>query len=203
MITNKRPFVKQTVGAQYICFASAISPALVYSTDVEKTETVKSIKTTESSETGKVFASGKLYDSSVKQSSIEVAVEVVAFVAETLAKMRAEIVETGGLVLSGSSTDRPYFAYGKVVELKGAKRFEWFPKCQLVSNTDDTSSSEESFSEQNDTLTITAMPFDEAGNIKVYVQTDMTVCPEWMTEDLFFSVPILDQEMLTALDPTP
>ena len=198
-ITTKTPVIKQSVGAQYACFATATSPALVYETAVEKTETVKSIKTTENSESVAVRASGKDYKTVSKVSSVEIAVEVVAFVAETLAKMRGETVDVGGLVLSGAQADRPYFAYGKVVQLDGGKvRYEWFPKCQLVSNTDDISTSESSFSEQNDTLTIKAYAFDTAGNVKVYVQSDMTTFPAGLTEAEFFAAPILNAAGLTA-----
>lgn len=197
-ITTKTPYIKQTVGAQYICFATAIAP-LTYDAAVEKTETVKSIKTTENAETAIVRASGKDYKSVSQTSSTEIAVEIVAFVAETLAKMRGEVVDTGGLVLSGAPADRPYFAYGKVVQLDGGKvRYEWFPKCQLISNTDDIGTSEESFSAQNDTLTIKAYAFDTAGNVKAYVQSDMTTFPAGLTEVEFFTAPILNAAGLTA-----
>ncbi|HAM62122.1 MAG TPA: phage tail protein [Erysipelotrichaceae bacterium] len=197
-ITSKTPYIKQSVGAQYIAFATGVNP-LVFETNIEKTETVKSIKTTENADSTVVRASGKDYKTISKASSVEVAIEVIAFVAETLAKMRGETVDVGGLVLSGAQTDRPYFAYGKVVLLDGGKaRYEWFPKCQLVSNTDDISTSEESFSEQNDTLTIKAYAFDAAGNIKTYVQSDMTNFPAGLTEAEFFAAPILNAAGLTA-----
>lgn len=203
MITKKTPNIKQSVGAQYICFATNIDTK-TYSADVEKTEVVKSVETNESSEATPIYASGKLIQNVSSQGSAEISIEVIAFVAETLAKMRAETVETGGLVLSGSGTERPYFAYGKVVKLQNGKhRFEWFPKCQLTTNTDSVETSEGSFKEQNDTLTVTALPFDDFGNIKVYVQSDMATYPTWLTEDLFFSKPVLDQAMLTALETVP
>lgn len=203
MITKKTPNIKQSVGAQYVCFVTDITQ-LLFSTDVEKTEVVKSVDTNESSESTPIYASGKLIQNVSNQASTEISVEVIAFDPLTLAKMRAETMETGGLVLSGSGSERPYFGYGKVVKLQNSKyRFEWFPKCQLSSNTDSVETSEGSFKEQNDTLTITAMPFDESGNIKVYVQSDMATYPLWLTEDLFFSKPILTQAMLTALEPAP
>jgi len=199
MINKKTPSIKQSVGAQYICFATAVDP-LTYDAGVEKTEVVKSVGTNESSESTKVYASGTLYQSINNQASTEVSVEVVAFVAETLAKMRAETVDAGGLILSGGATERPFFAYGKVVKLADNNaRFEWFPKCQLSSNTDDIETKEESFNEQNDTLTITALPFNAAGDIKTYVQTDTTNFPDGLTEDLFFSKPILVPADLAAL----
>lgn len=201
MINKKTPLIKQSVGAQYICFATGIDP-LAYATDIEKTEVVKSIGTSESSESTKLYASGTIYQSITNQASTEVSVEVVAFVAETLAKMRAETVDIGGLILSGGGIERPYFAYGKVVKLTNNNyRFEWFPKCQLSSNTDDVETSEDAFKEQNDTLTIMALPFNAAGDIKTYVQTDTTNFPAWLTEDLFFSKPVLTPADLAGLQP--
>ena len=196
MITTKRPHFKQTVGAQYICFATGIDP-LVYDSDVEKSETVKNISTTENTESSKVYASGKVYATSNQTSDIEVSTEVIAFVVATLAKMKGESVGAGGLVKSGNG-ERPFFAYGKTVILSdGVVRLEWFPKCQLTANTDDVSTSEGSFSEQTDTLTISAMPYDDK-NIKTYVQSDMEEFPEGLTEDKFFAKPILTDADLVA-----
>lgn len=191
-ITTKTPFIKQTVGALYACFATAHSPAMVYDIAVVKSEVVKAIKTTENADSAVLRASGKVYKTITAASSIEHAVEVVAFDPADLAKMRGDTVDVGGLVLSGAPADRPYFAFGKVVQLDGGKfRYEWFPKCQLTANSDDIATSEEKFSEQNDTLTITAYPFDTAGNIKASVQSDMTGFPAGLTEAEFFAAPIL------------
>ena len=200
-ITKKTPAVKQSVGAQYICFATDIDP-LTYDTAVEKSETVKNISTTENAEMVPVRASGAIYKNVVGPSDIEISTEVVAFVAETLAKMKGETTDTGGLVLSGAPAERPTFGYGKVVKLDGGiVRYEWFPKCQLVGNTDDIGTSEDSFKEQNDTLTIKAQPFDAAGNTKTYVQSDMTTFPTGLTEDEFFAKPILTPADLLAANP--
>ena len=49
----------------------------------------------------------------------------------------------------------------QVVKLKNGKsRYEWFPKCKLVENSDDIATSEEKASEQTDTIKIRAYPFD-------------------------------------------
>lgn len=61
-INTKKPAMKQTVGAQYMCFADATEGKEydgTYEADVEKTEVVKSVKVTENSETSDVYASGK------------------------------------------------------------------------------------------------------------------------------------------------
>ena len=194
-INTKKPAMKQTVGAQYMCFADATEGKEydgTYEADVEKTEVVKSVKVTENSETSDVYASGKIYDSDSPMSSIDIEVSVIAFPDDTISKMRGETKGTGGLILAGGKSERPFFAYGKVVKLKNGKsRYEWFPKCKLVENSDDIATSEEKASEQTD-------PFDAAGNI-VRKVTESTA-PEGLTEEKFFAKPILtDADLTTAV----
>ena len=113
--------------------------------------------------------------------------------------MRGEEVSKSGLASSGGTKERPYFAYGKVVKkVGGGIRYDWFPKCQLIENTDDIETSDESFSEQNDTVTIRAYPFNEAGDIKNYVDNEMTSFPAGLTEEKFFAKPIVTDADLTA-----
>lgn len=200
-INTKTPAIKQTVGAQYVCFATAVNP-LTYATDVEKTEVVKKVSVKDTSENKVVKASGKDYKSVVGPANTEISTEVVAFDPETLAKMRGETQDTGGLNSSGAPNSRPYFAYGKVVILdNGVKRWEWFPKCQLVENSDEIETAEDSFKEQNDTLTIRAMAFNDAGDTRNYVQTDMTNFPTGLTENEFFTKPIITPADLIAANP--
>lgn len=199
-INTKKPAMKQTVGAQYMCFANTTEGGEydgTYEADVEKTEVVKSVKVTENSETSDVYASGKIYDSDSPMSSIDIEVSVIAFPDDTISKMRGETKGTGGLILAGGKSERPFFAYGKVVKLKNGKsRYEWFPKCKLVENSDDIATSEEKASEQTDTIKIRAYPFDAAGNIVSKV-TESTA-PEGLTEEKFFAKPILTDEDLTT-----
>lgn len=200
-IETKKPRFKQTVGAQYIVFATDID-SFLYESDIEKTETVKNISTTENTESTKIRASGKIYGTVNSLSDIEISTEVIAFVVETLAKMKGETVTANGLFIPGTDGDRPFFAYGKVVELsEGAKRFEWFPRCQLTANTDDIATKEESFSEQTDTLTLSAMPFPGNPTGKVYVQTDSEKFPVGLTEELFFAQVIHDEISFDAIIP--
>ena len=120
-INTKKPAMKQTVGAQYMCFANTTEGGEydgTYEADVEKTEVVKSVKVTENSETSDVYASGKIYDSDSPMSSIDIEVSVIAFPDDTISKMRGETKGTGGLILAGGKSERPFFAYGKVVKLK-------------------------------------------------------------------------------------
>ncbi len=199
--TTKRPPLKQTVGAQHICFALNETDVFtaVYEADVEKTETVKSVSISENSESTPVLASGKIYDNMNSTASTEISVEVIAFSAATRAKMRGDIVTTLGLIKKGGSGKRPFFAYGKVVKyFGGALDLEWYPKCQLTANTDETKTKEDSYSEQNETLTITAMPFNDEGDISVVYSSDNKVIAG-LNEEIFFTAPILDDADLEKL----
>lgn len=192
---TRKPPMKETVGAQYVCFATKSEDddwAGIFEVDVEKTETVKSVKVTENLENSDSYASGKVYDTDTSMSYVDIEVSVLAFPADTLAKMRAETMDDGGLILSGGSGVRPYFAYGKVVKMKKDNyRYEWYPKCKLVDNSDEIATREEKFSEQTDTITIRAYPFDTGSNVKSYVDSTASNFPDGMTEDKFFSKPIL------------
>ena len=196
-IQTKRPMMKETVGAQYYAFntpteSGEFNPG-TYGQTV-RTETVKKINTTENQDSTTVKASGKDYMTVTQSSNVEIAVEVIAFDPDDLAKMRGDIVGTKGLISSGRNTERPYFAYGKVVKkVNGGVRYDWYPKCQLVENTDEISTKEESFSEQNDTVTIRAFAFNEAGDIKNYVDSESANYPEGLTEEKFFTKPIITE----------
>lgn len=199
-IKTKRPPMKETVGAQYICFAKETEEGEfdgTYETDVEKTEVVKTVKVTVNADTGDSYASGKVYDSDTPTKSIDIETEVIAFPEDTLAKMKGDSVDAGGLILSGSNSQRPFYAYGKVVKLRhGGYRYEWYPKCKLTENSDDISTSEDKTSEQTDMIKIKAYPFDDAGNIVAKITESSA--PEGMTEDKFFAKPILTKEDLAA-----
>lgn len=200
---TKRPMMKETVGAQYYAFNTPDEDGNVDLTayeDTIKTEVVKQIGTTENGETTTVRASGKDYASFNQVSSTDLEAEVVAFPQEDLARMRGENIATNGLVSSGGTKERPYFAYGKVVKLVGGGvRYDWYPKCQVIENTDDIATSEDSFSEQNDTVTIRAYAFNEKGENKNYVDSSITGFPEGLTEEKFFSKPIVTSADLDAV----
>lgn len=199
MIKTRKPPMKQTVGAHYVCFGSNEDEEFTgeYEESVEKTEVVKTVKMTENAETSDTYASGKVYDSDTPTKSIDIEVEVVAFPEDTVARMKGDTVDAGGLILSGGVSKRPFFAYGKVVKLRnGGYRFEWYPKCKLTEKSDDISTSEEKASDQTDTIKIKAYPFDEAGNIVARVESGSA--PEGLTEDKFFAKPILTKEGLAA-----
>ena len=122
-INTKKPPIKESIGAQYVCFDQSENDEYsgTYSEEVEKTEVVKSVKVTENAENTDVYASGGVYDTDSSTASTDIEVEVIAFPAETLARMRGDVVDAGGLVLSGGKGVRPFFADGKVGKLERGK----------------------------------------------------------------------------------
>lgn len=201
-ITTKKPKIKETIGAAYYAFNTMTEEGEFDPESYENTiknEAIKTINTTDNATTTKVRGSGKDYETVNQSTSVENEVEVLALDAEDLAKMRGDDIHENGLILSGATRRRPFFAFGKVVKkVGGAFEFVWYPKCQLTENTDETTTSEEEFSEQTDTVTITAYAFDDIGNTSVRVNSEMASFPEGLTEEKFFEKPILDDEGLTA-----
>lgn len=202
-IQNKKPMVKETVGSMYYVFNTPTTDGEFnpekYDEVVNKCNVVKNIGTTENAESVTVRASGQDYTTVNQNESIEMAIEVVAFDPGDLAKMRGDVIGEGGLNRSGRTATRPFFAFGKVVKkLNGKFEYAWYPKCQLVENTDDIATKEESFSEQNDTVTIKAYSFNSDDDKKTYVNNEMSNFPDGLTEDKFFAAPILRDEDLTA-----
>lgn len=197
---TKKPLIKETVGAAYYAFNTPTEDGefnpVTYD-EIVKSPIIKSIGTTENAESAVVRASGQDYTTSSKMSSVELAIEVVAFHPDDLAKLRGEKVDNDGLISSGRPADRPFVALGfPILKKGGGTKFTWYPKCQLVENTDDIATSEESFSEQNDTLTFRAYAFNDDGDIKNYVDSEATNFPEGLTEDLFFSKVIVTKSDL-------
>lgn len=193
---NKKPMIKETVGSLYAAFNTPTSGGEfnpgVYEETI-KSDVVKNIGTTENAENTTVRASGIDYETVNQTSSIDMAVEVVAFDPAVLARMRGDdTTDTGGLILSGAPAKRPFFAFGKVVKkVGGGVQYAWYPKCQLVENTDDIGTSEDTFSEQNDTITIRAYSFNGNNQKKTYVDSETENYPEGLTEENFFTAPIL------------
>ena len=200
-ITEKKPAIKETVGAQYICFNKMDEDndwTKEFEADVEKTKVVKNVKVTPSTDAADVYSSGEIYDSVDAVKTISIEVGVIAFPDETLAKMKGDNVDSSGLILSGGNRPKPYFAYGKVVKLKGGKvRYDWYPKCKLVENSDQADTSEEKFKEQTDTIKITAYPFNEDGDIVTKISSEVNM-PEGLTEEKFFAKPILTPDDLES-----
>lgn len=203
---NKKPMIKETVGSLYTAFNTPTESGDFSNTYEEtiKSDVVKNIGTTENAENTIVRSSGVDYETVNQTSSIEMAVEVVAFDPATLARMRGDDTsDNGGLILSGAPARRPFFAFGKVVKkVGGGVQYAWYPKCQLVENTDDIATSEDSFSEQNDTITIRAYSFNDADQKKTYVDSETDSFPEGLTEEKFFTKPILTAaDLASAVTP--
>lgn len=199
---TKKPMLKESVGALYLAFNTPNEAGefdIATYEETSKSEVVKSISTTENAESTTVRASGQDYMTVSQNASVDQAVEVIAFDPEDVAKMRADKIGKY-LVKSGATTERPYFAFGKVVKKTGgAVEYVWYPKCQLIENTDDIATSEESYSEQNDTLTIRAYAFDNEGNKSVRVNSEMSNFPEGLTEEKFFTKPLTTDNEIEAL----
>lgn len=201
-IKTKKPPYKESIGAQYYNFNNPDEGTDFdinkYEDITNKEETVKSVTITESAESTPIMASGKVYDTKSQIPYIDIEVEKLATDADDLARMRGDLVDEGGLIQTTTTPTKPFFAYGKVVELSGGHhRYDWYPKCQLIENSDETKTREESFSEQNDTLKIRAYAFDEAGKlIKNSVDTSSAKFPKGLTEEKFFLKPIITKEDL-------
>ena len=206
-MTNKKPMIKETVGAAYYAFNTPdengeFNPSTYEAT--VKSPVIKSIGTTENAGSYVVRASGSDYATSSQTSSVELAIEVVAFHPDDLAKLRGENVDESGLISSGRPAERPFIALGfPILKKGGGVKYTWYPKCQLIENTDDIATSEETFSEQNDTLTFRAYAFNDDKDIKNYVDSEATNFPTGLTEEQFFTTPIitkadLDEAMNTG-----
>ena len=201
-IETKRPMIKETVGALYCAFNTPKENGEFDIESYEETkrrDVVKQISTTENAESTVVRASGSDYVTASQTSSVEQSVEVVAFDTDVVARMRGDKIGKY-LIKSGASSQRPYFAFGKVVKkLGGVVEYVWYPKCQLAENTDDIATSEESFSEQNDTLIIKALSFDNVGNKSVRISSEMSSFPEGLTEKMFFDKVLTTDEEIDAI----
>lgn len=206
-MNQKKPMIKETVGAAYYAFNTPGTDGEFDPTTFEatvKSPIIKNIGTTENAESTVVRSSGIDYDTVSQTSSVELAIEVVAFHPDDLAKLRGENVDTGGLISSGRPAERPFIALGfPILKKGGGVKYTWYPKCQLIENTDDIATSEESFSEQNDTLTFRAYAFNDNKDIKNYVDSEATNFPEGLTEESFFTKPIITKEDLVTAVGTP
>lgn len=192
-ITKKHVPLKETIGDQYICFNTPDATGewtTTYETGVTEIDGVKTSEVTDNTTSTDVYGSGKLHDTVRGKGSYDISVTALGFDAATLAKMRGDDVDEGGLIRKGSGK-RPYFAYGRVVEyLDGSVRYDWYPKCKLIENSDSTATSEDNYSEQTDDLTIRAYEYDDKKNIVASVDTGVKEI-EGLTEAKFFSKPIL------------
>ena len=102
-ITKKKPPVKVTAGAQYICF-NTMNADNEWTEDFETTvlqlPTVVNVAVTDNTDAYDAYASGQIYDTDTVVTSKSIAVTNIAFGDALLAKMRGDDVD-GGIVLGG------------------------------------------------------------------------------------------------------
>lgn len=200
-ITELRPKIKLTVGAQYICFnqgdANGDWDATAFESTVKKFPTVVQASITDEVDSYEVYASGAVYDADANVLSKTIAVTNVAFDDATIAKMKGESVSTKGVIMEGGNAERPWFAYG-IVEIKkgGGLYMRWFPKCKLTENSDEAATSTASHSDQNSTMNIKAYQYNTDGNTDVK-SPDIA----GITEAAFFDAPLLTAAAVEALIP--
>lgn len=196
IVTKKPPYI-ESIGAQYYVFNNPSEgtdfDVTSYEENVTKTENAKTVTITESTENTPIYASGKVYDTRNQIAYVDIAVESIAQDADDLNKMRGDITNNNGLIQSQTAGKRPFFAYGKVVKLSGDNfRLDWYPKCQLIENSDEARTRGETFEEQNQNLTIRAYAFDEDGKLfKNSVDSSSAKFPTGLTEAMFFNAPII------------
>lgn len=201
-IQKKHVPLKETIGYQYVCFnvpdATTGEYTDTYEADVVKIDGVKTSEVTDNSETTDVYGSGVLHDSVKGKVSYDIGLTTLGWDAATLAKMRGDEVDNAGLIRKGNG-ERPFFAYGRVVKYtNGDVVYTWYPKCKLRENSDSADTSEESYSEQTDDLTIRAYEYDDAHNVSASVDSAVNL-PEGLTEAKFFSKPILTPADLASV----
>ena len=201
-IAEKKPSVKLTVGAQYICFNTMDANndwTDAFETDVIKLPTVTQVQITDNADSYDSYASGAIYDSDTEIQSKDIQETNLAFSDTLLAKMRGDVVDGGVIVEGKSGSVRPYFAYGIVVLKKGGELdLRWYPKCKLVENSDSTATSEESHSDQTDDITIRAYRMADDKGIAVRVNTGEEGY-DTVTEETFFAAPLTTADAAKAL----
>lgn len=203
-ITQQKPPVKLTVGAQYIVFGIPDTDGEwtgQFEEDVYKFPTAVNVEPSDNNDTYEDYASGSIYDADTVTQYTDLTAEQIAIDGATRNRMKGYST-SGGAYLGGGKRVRPYFAYGIVVRKKnGTMDLRWYPKCKLVDSTDRTETSEASHKTQTDTMTIRAYPYNEAQDNVAGVDTsDSTYAA--ITEDLFFAAPVLTLAEIAALIPS-
>lgn len=195
------PPLKLTVGAQYICFNTMGVDGTwteAFEDTIYKLPTVVDVEFKDNTDSYDAYASGDVYESDTAISSVDISETNIAFPDSLLAKMRGDTVD-GGVVLSGGRGTRPYFAYGcPIIKKDGTLDMRWYPKCKLTENSDKTSTSEESYKDQTDTVTIRAYGFNDNDDKAVRVLTSETDTSA-ITQDKFFGAVLTTSAAAKAL----
>ncbi len=203
-ITSKKPPVKLTVGAQYICFNTMNSEndwTTTFESEVTKLPTVVNATVTDNTDAYDAYASGQIYDTDTAVTSKTIAVSNLAFPEALLATMRGDAVDGGVVLGGGRKAIRPYFAYGIVVNKKdGSQDLRWYPKCKLTENDDVSNTSTDTHQDQNYSVTIKAFGFDDDEHVEVRCLNGETGYTG-VTEAAFFAAPLLTKAAVNALIP--
>lgn len=200
---TKKPKIIETVGALYYAFNIAndkgeFNPKSYG--DIIQSKIIKKISVEPEAETVVVRASGEDYEEISQTSSIGIEIEAVGFDPSDLAKAKGEVIENNGLALGGASNQRPYLAIGvPVKKVGGGITLKWYPKCKLTENSEEVSTSDTSFSEQNPTVNFSAYSFNEHGDKFTYIDSEFENYPEGMTEEKFFSKVIISKDDITEV----
>lgn len=204
-ITEKKPAVKLTVGAQYICFNTPDANGgwtANFEETVTKMPTVTQVQVTDNADSYDSYASGAIYDSDTDVPTKDIATTNLAFSDLMLARMKGDTVDEGVVVEGKGGVTRPYFAYGIVVLKKnGEKDFRWYPKCKLVENSDSTQTSTDSHSDQTDDMTIRAYRMSDENGIAVRINTAEEGYTD-ITEEAFFKAVLCTKDAAKALKTT-
>lgn len=203
-ITQQKPPVKLTVGAQYIVFGIMDQEgewAGQYEEDVYKFPTVVNVEPSDNNDSYEDHASGEIYDADTVTQYTDLKTEQIAIDGATRNRMKGYST-SGGAFLGGGKRVRPYFAYGIVVRKKnGSLDLRWYPKCKLVDVTDKTETTEGSHKTQTDTMTIRAYPFNEDQDNVAGVDTGDSTYAN-ITEEMFFAAPVRTLAEIAALIPS-
>lgn len=187
-ITKNKPFRNVGIGNLYYCFATDIEK-LVYENIINKSPTLKSIGTTENSNSEEQYASNAVYDVDESVSSIQLSISVIAFHPKDRARMKGHKVQ-GGFIKKNVNDEGEYFAIGIVYPKKsGHFTFEWYPKCKLTEATKDAQTKDSGGTNSQDkNLTITAMAFNDSGDYGIEYDTELLEEGDVaLTEEEFFS----------------
>lgn len=187
IVTNK-PFRNVGIGNLYYCFARDIEK-LLYENQIHKAPILKSIGTTENSNSEEVYASNSVYDVDTSTSGIQLSISAIAFSPLHRARMKGNKVNKG-FIVKNINDEGEYFAIGIVYPKKsGHATYEWYPKCKLSEITKDAQTRDSGGSNAQDkNLTILAAVFNDDGDYGVEYDTELLEDGEVaLTEAEFFS----------------
>lgn len=187
-IENNKPFRNVGVGNLYYCFATDIEK-LVFETIIHKTPALKTIGTTENSNSESQYASNGIYDTDSSVSDVQLSIALIAFHPLHRARMKGHKV-VKGFIKKNVNDEGEYFAIGVTYPKKsGHFTFEWYPKCKLSEASKDAQTKDSGgINSQDKNLVIIAMPYNDDGDYSVEYDTELLEDGDVaLTENEFFS----------------